>query len=333
MALPAAQASRMKRDVLYDDGDGVGAVCSAPDGSFVVASPNAHECNPARSAPLALKAVLEGEEEYLVNGAHYRVSPGRFLLIAADQVYESRVRSRKIRMCPIFLESGAIADVAGVSGGKDENRLLESERGKVEIPTTLLPRDAIPRGLIERIWDTARAGAWEQTRLPVNGTLDSEDAFELESLMREVLALALAARQGLARKMGRLPALRSATREELHRRLARAEDRMHAEYAWPLALADLARTACMSPFHFARRFAEFHGVPPHRYLSRLRLEKAREYLRLTEMPVDEVARAVGYESVPTFVRRFKLGCGCTPGAYRAGRAGAGVEAAAAVLNA
>jgi transcriptional regulator GlxA family with amidase domain len=60
----------------------------------------------------------------------------------------------------------------------------------------------------------------------------------------------------------------SADIDEL-RRLRRARDRMDREYAQPLDVPALARTALMSPAHFSRRFREAYSETPYSYLMTL----------------------------------------------------------------
>ena len=69
---------------------------------------------------------------------------------------------------------------------------------------------------------------------------------------------------------------------ELTRRLLRAKDRMTArpEEAWPVRR--LAKVSGVSEAHFSRSFKRAFGVPPHRYLLTLRLERAKALLRDTD---------------------------------------------------
>lgn len=63
------------------------------------------------------------------------------------------------------------------------------------------------------------------------------------------------------------------------RRLRRARDRMDREYAQPLDVPALARTALMSPAHFSRRFREVYSETPYSYLMTRRVERAKALLR------------------------------------------------------
>lgn len=83
-----------------------------------------------------------------------------------------------------------------------------------------------------------------------------------------------------------------------------------------LTLADLARVACLSEFHFSRRFALSIGMPPHRYVSRRRLERAMEMIAAGALPLSEIAARAGFSSQASFSRAFRRTVGLPPGEYR-----------------
>ena len=101
------------------------------------------------------------------------------------------------------------------------------------------------------------------------------------------------------------------------RRLRRARDRMDREYAQPLDVAALARTALMSDGHFSRRFREAYSETPYSYLMTRRIERAKALLRGGNLSVTEVCFAVGCTSLGSFSARFTELVGETPSAYRA----------------
>jgi AraC-like DNA-binding protein len=108
----------------------------------------------------------------------------------------------------------------------------------------------------------------------------------------------------------------SADIDEL-RRLRRARDRMDREYAQPLDVPALARTALMSTAHFSRRFRETYAETPYSYLMTRRIERAKALLRRGDLSVTEVCFAVGCTSLGSFSTRFTELVGETPSAYRA----------------
>jgi AraC-like DNA-binding protein len=79
----------------------------------------------------------------------------------------------------------------------------------------------------------------------------------------------------------------------------------------------LALVSNVSESHFARSFKEAFGVPPHRYLLTLRIERATALLRDTDLPITEIAFQTGWNSLGTFGRTFRDITGESPGTIRA----------------
>jgi len=99
--------------------------------------------------------------------------------------------------------------------------------------------------------------------------------------------------------------------------LRRARDLMDREYARPLDIAAMARTALMSQAHFARQFRAAYGETPYSYLMTRRVERAKALLRRGDMSVTDVCMAVGCTSLGSFSARFTELVGESPSAYRA----------------
>ena len=92
---------------------------------------------------------------------------------------------------------------------------------------------------------------------------------------------------------------------------------MDREYATPLDVPKMARTALMSPSHFSRQFREAYGETPYGYLMTRRIERAMALLRRGDLTVTEVCVAVGATSLGSFSTRFTELVGESPSAYRA----------------
>lgn len=84
----------------------------------------------------------------------------------------------------------------------------------------------------------------------------------------------------------------------------------------PLDGAQLAREACMSKARLYRLFQREVGCTPGEYQQRLRLARARQWLRDADAPITEICYSLGYRSLSHFTRRFKAAYGLTPGDYR-----------------
>jgi AraC family transcriptional regulator len=102
-------------------------------------------------------------------------------------------------------------------------------------------------------------------------------------------------------------------------RIRRVMDYMSTHLEDDIRIEDLAGVACLSPFHFIRMFSNTTGVPPHRYLSRMRLERAKALLAIGGATLADIALACRFSSQANFTRAFKRAIGMTPGEYRQAR--------------
>jgi AraC-like DNA-binding protein len=116
----------------------------------------------------------------------------------------------------------------------------------------------------------------------------------------------------------RVRSLSGMTPEELAdlAHLRRARDLMDRDYAQPLDVPAMARTALMSPAHFSRKFRAAYGETPYSYLMTRRIERAKALLR-QGTSVTDACVAVGCTSLGSFSSRFTEIVGQTPSQYRA----------------
>ena len=86
------------------------------------------------------------------------------------------------------------------------------------------------------------------------------------------------------------------------------------------SLASLARSVGMSPFQFARVFRELTGCPPHKYLLKVRLDRASRML-LDGKSVTETCFDAGFSNLSHFTRSFRRQFGCAPSSFKSRGAG------------
>ena len=106
-------------------------------------------------------------------------------------------------------------------------------------------------------------------------------------------------------------------RSAAHEALERAREKIDTHYAEPLDLDELARTAHFSRYHFLRAFRTTFHATPHEYLTRKRVERAKELLAESQLTVTEICFAVGFESLGSFSTLFHKIVGWSPSIYRA----------------
>jgi transcriptional regulator GlxA family with amidase domain len=102
-----------------------------------------------------------------------------------------------------------------------------------------------------------------------------------------------------------------------HREPLREVQRLIADHPeGDLSVPALAAAANLSPRQFTRAFTAEVGVPPGRYVDRVRLETARRLLEDTADGIAEVARAAGYGTPEAMRRAFLNALGVSPAEYR-----------------
>ena len=100
------------------------------------------------------------------------------------------------------------------------------------------------------------------------------------------------------------------------RRVRRVREYVEEHLADDIAVADLASVACLSTFYFTRAFSAAVGMPPHRYVSQRRLERAKTMIGAGVTSIEEMAFMCGFSSQSSFTRAFRRATGLTPAMYR-----------------
>jgi AraC family transcriptional regulator len=83
------------------------------------------------------------------------------------------------------------------------------------------------------------------------------------------------------------------------------------------SLNEMAATAQLSVYHFARQFKAATGLPPHPYVTARRIERAKQLLQTRpDLSLAEIAALAGFSDQSVFSRHFKRLVGVTPGQFR-----------------
>jgi AraC-like DNA-binding protein len=113
-----------------------------------------------------------------------------------------------------------------------------------------------------------------------------------------------------------LPVVKRTTRIDLIQRLSRTREWILANYAAPVTLRDMAAVASLNSQHFLCLFRDCYGITPHRFLTRTRLEAARQLLLSSGETVSAICRQTGFESLSSFSGLFRSRFGKPPSVYR-----------------
>lgn len=114
-----------------------------------------------------------------------------------------------------------------------------------------------------------------------------------------------------------LSATRISTRLELYSRLSQARDFIELNVEQPLTLSQIAEIACLSTHHFLRVFKQAFEETPHQYLTRKRIERAKDLLLTTSISIAGICQSVGFRSPGSFSWLFRRHVGCSPEGFRA----------------
>jgi AraC family transcriptional regulator len=149
--------------------------------------------------------------------------------------------------------------------------------------------------------------------------LDSADAEPLEPLLADVTALQLIAdvvqsafsQHGIPRRKRR-----QTTDADHVERVEAAKVYLAGRLGEAIALDDVARAVHASPFHLARLFRRWTGIPIHRYLTRLRLRASLDRLADGADDITSLALGLGFSSHSHFTGAFRAEFGQTPSEVR-----------------
>jgi AraC-like DNA-binding protein len=240
---------------------------------------------------LSIRAAWGGVEQCHVDARTIGVDDDNFLILNHGRIYSTSIRSA------LPVESLAICF---------SPRLVEQihcEGGSSQFLEHLRPHDSTVSPMLDSIRQAVAAGCDDQ-------------AWYDEQLT--ILLTRMRVHQGqLLDRVDRLALIRTATRLDVYRRIARATDLLHSNYADGVDLTELAKCAGMSKYHFLRLFKLVHGLTPHTYLQRKRIAAAVRLLESTTITVREVAVKVGFADDSTLVRQMRRWTRRTPGQVRA----------------
>ena len=250
------------------------------------------------TGPLSIKGVMAGSATWETSEGRYELVPGAVLLLNDGEEYTLTIDAlQPVETFNFFFERGFVEDALRAASTSSAALLDAAAPPAVRFSERLHFGTPLVREL-------QQAHARMRRGEPL-----------AESFYAAAMQLAAAAGDVRAR-VAKLPALRASTREELARRVGTGTSFLHANLGRAVTVAEAAREACLSPFHFHRLFASFHGVTPHRYLTRLRLQRAQALLRGTDRGVAEVAAACGFESVGSFTTLFTRTFAISPAQFR-----------------
>jgi len=239
---------------------------------------------------------------YSIDGREKTIEPGEFLVVTKNTSYECYIDSEEcVEDICIQLTDETIQEVCGsiVSTNKE---LLDIPFGNKNCGLDLKTISFTDGTFLYLLKEIAKLGRddFERDELKLQLINYYFRNYYLEQLRK----LALIENENLSTKL------------EILKRVNQAKDFLHSNYAQPIDLHEIAMASCISPSHLIKKFNEVFKVTPYQYLRNLRLKKAIELLKSTDLPVEQVAYKLGFESPSSFIRAFRETYNTTPNIIR-----------------
>ena len=83
-----------------------------------------------------------------------------------------------------------------------------------------------------------------------------------------------------------------------------------------ITVEKLAEIMHLHPNYFIRMFKQLTGMPPMKYITLSKMERAKSLLEHTDMPVSDISITLGYKDPAHFTKVFKASCGYSPRRFR-----------------
>lgn len=230
-----------------------------------------------------VQVVTHGVNEFYCHNATHTARPGSIVLINPYEIHTGSAQGNTPLVYRTFYPDGELlAGVAGQLAGRP---------------------CATPLFSSPLVWDPPLA------RLLVDAHRLCEQGTEkLTSQSLILAALSLLLRRHATPRLHPL----SPQREPLAVRCAK--EYLAEHFNRNISLDELARISHLSPFHLLRVFRNAVGLPPHEYLTNLRIERAKHLLK-KGIAIAQVAFLTGFADQSHFHRQFKRLVGVTPGLY------------------
>ncbi|SEP03609.1 helix-turn-helix transcriptional regulator [Propionispora vibrioides] len=113
-----------------------------------------------------------------------------------------------------------------------------------------------------------------------------------------------------------LPAMEKVTPSKNYERIRTLISIIHTNYCRPLSIQDIAAAAHISKTECIRCFQKFVHESPYQYLLKYRLHVSTSLLTTTDMSVTDIALNVGFHSISSYIKYFKMYYHTTPYKYR-----------------
>lgn len=251
---------------------------------------------------------INGTQEYHINDRVLQVNQQQFLVMNAGTEYTVKAQNAEsITMLAFCFNENFVRDFVNVHSSDEESLIdrngiydLIEESPEFPLHTLLVGQEIRPV-----IRDAVHAKMYL-----------SADEVDDYSIFNRILEMVFTDCSSQLQNFENQKIVKQSTKVELYKRLSIARDYIQAHYCEEINLNELSRVACLSPYHFHRAFKKTFGITPKKYVTALRIERAKWLLRNKDFNVQVICQEVGFKDVSSFTRLFATYTTVTPSAFR-----------------
>ncbi|TCC86726.1 helix-turn-helix transcriptional regulator [Pedobacter hiemivivus] len=262
---------------------------------------------PKNTGKYALNVVLSGQANYTIEKREITLVPGSFIFLNHDTSYSNSIESKvEVNTFSVLFDPDFVADF-------EYSNLLQ-DHVLLDQPLRFKERERRFVESIHPLKGNIKFNLQHLAKHVENGVND-------ELLLSEYLNHCLANyyklyHSEIIKREASLQFLNGTTKVEILKRLTVARDFMISNHNKRIRLEEVAQVACLSVNHLLRTFKQAYQQSPHQFLTGVRLQQAKHFLRNTDYPINEIVDIVGFECPSSFIRLFRNSFQITPGQYR-----------------
>ncbi len=252
----------------------------------------------------SLKFVLEGCEQYLIDGNLFKVSKGEFLLGNHFSNGKLLIQSDEdVKGLCIDISPDIISEVAG---GFHFPELTESD---LDFEKYLVSED-----FVENKYHFSQNIIGEKISKISQQILEQKNYdFEFTSefyyqLAENIVSLHYA---GFS-QLKNIKTVKSQTRKSLYRKILAAKNHIDSNFTSIKNIESVAKESSISEYHFYRLFKQILGVSPYQYVTQKKLEFAKHLLKDKSLSLTDIAMICGFADLSSFSKSFKKYFGVSP---------------------
>ena len=251
---------------------------------------------------------LNGTQEYQIKDRVLQVNQQQFLVMNAGTEYNVKAQNGEdTTMLAFCFNEDFVSDFVSSHSSSDED--LIDRNGIYDLIETS-PEFPLHTLLVD-----------EEVKPVIRDIIHAKlylSAYEVDnySIFNRILEMVFADCSAQLHNLENQQIVKQSTKVELYKRLSIARDYIQAHYCEEINLNELSKVACLSPYHFHRAFKRTFGITPKKYVTALRIERAKWLLKNRDSNVQSVCNEIGFKDVSSFTRLFSSYTKATPSAYR-----------------